>query len=269
MTGMKMAGSDLRGAVIWMAQPPVWDTTGLSDLSELAVRAPDEAERAAMKASMERISDDEVRRRAIEMVGSLAEKDTTWAGSIDQQRWQSWSKTTDEVRGTTALFRSPGLADGHTLRHVSNRGTVEQYARALADQDLDAQDAVIHDDYIGRYPQSGEIIRGRANYRAIGERYPGAEGGHLPVTPGSIVGRDDEFITGPSWNLIHLAGSGDDFTLTGTITYPNGEVWHAVGLLTLRDGKIWREANYFAPPFERPEWRAAITELEPAGTEPG
>ena len=90
MTGMKMAGSDLRGAVIWMAQPPVWDTTGLSDLSELAVRAPDEAERAAMKSSMERISDDEVRRRAIEMVGSLAEKDTTWAGSIDQQRWQSW-----------------------------------------------------------------------------------------------------------------------------------------------------------------------------------
>ena len=40
MTGMKMAGSDLRGAVIWLTQPPVWDTTGLSDLSELIVRAP-------------------------------------------------------------------------------------------------------------------------------------------------------------------------------------------------------------------------------------
>ena len=64
MTGMKMAGSDLRGAVIWMSQPPVRDTTGLSDLSELAVRAPDDAERAAVQASMDRLSDEAMRRGA-------------------------------------------------------------------------------------------------------------------------------------------------------------------------------------------------------------
>ena len=39
MTGTKMAGSDLRGAVIWMTQPPVWDATASADLSEIAVRA--------------------------------------------------------------------------------------------------------------------------------------------------------------------------------------------------------------------------------------
>ena len=136
----------------------------------------------------------------------------------------------------------------------------------MADQDLDAQEALLHDDYVGRYPQSGEVIRGRASFRAIGERYPGAEGGHLPVTTERIVGRDDEFITGPSWNLVHLAGSGDDFTTTATITYPTGEVWHAVALLTLREGRIWREVDYFAPRFDRPEWRSSITELEPEGT---
>jgi hypothetical protein len=152
---------------------------------------------------------------------------------------------------------------------VSNRGVVEQYARALADEDLDAQDALMHDDYVGRYPQSGEIIRGPAIRRTVAERYPGAEGGRLPVTTESIAGRDDEFVTGPSWNLIHLAGSGDDFTLAGTIAYPNGEVWHVVAMLTLRDGKIWREINYYAPPFERPEWRAALTSLDAEPAQPG
>jgi uncharacterized protein YjbI with pentapeptide repeats len=90
MTGMKMAGSDLRGAVIWLTPPPVWDSTGLSDLTELAVRAPDEAERASVQKAMERITDEALRRRGDEVVGALAEKDKTWAGTIDQQRWQSW-----------------------------------------------------------------------------------------------------------------------------------------------------------------------------------
>jgi uncharacterized protein YjbI with pentapeptide repeats len=90
MTGTKMAGSDLRGAVIWMTQPPVWDSTGLSDFSELVVRAPDEAERAAVQASMARITDEDVHRRAMEVAGSLGEKNAAWTGTIDQQRWQSW-----------------------------------------------------------------------------------------------------------------------------------------------------------------------------------
>lgn len=90
MTGMKMTGSDLRGAAIWMSQPPMWDQTGLTDLSELQVRAPDEAERASITAGFDRIPDDDVRRRAQDLAAQLAEKDTTWSGSVDQQRWQSW-----------------------------------------------------------------------------------------------------------------------------------------------------------------------------------
>ncbi len=137
MTGMKMAGSDLRGAVIWMAQPPVWDTTGLSDLSELAVRAPDEAERAAMKSSMERISDDEVRRRALEMVGSLAEKDRTWAGSIDQQRWQSWVGASpvppalnykfDLTNYLTKLMCSARWSNGAVATGIARRAVAQQF----------------------------------------------------------------------------------------------------------------------------------------------
>jgi hypothetical protein len=57
-------------------------------------------------------------------------------------------------------------------------------------------------------------------------------------------------------------GSGDEFTLSGTVTYRNGETWHAVSLITVKAGKIWRETSYFAPPFEVPDWRKPFVERE-------
>jgi len=144
---------------------------------------------------------------------------------------------------------------------MGNRQVVEGYARALAENDLDAQDALVHEDYVGHWPQSGEVIRGRANRRAILENYPGAQSGMRPSTD-RIIGQDDKFIAGPSWNIIHLTGSGDELTATGTITYPNGETWHFASLLTLREGKISRQVDYFGPPFEAPAWRAPYVEVE-------
>jgi uncharacterized protein YjbI with pentapeptide repeats len=137
MTGTKMAGSDLRGAVIWMTQPPVWDSTGLSDFSELSVRAPDEAERAAMQASMERISDEDVRRRAMEVAGSLGEKNSTWTGTIDQQRWQSWvgaspvppalNYKVDLTNYLTKLMCSARWSNGAVATGIARRAVTAQF----------------------------------------------------------------------------------------------------------------------------------------------
>jgi uncharacterized protein YjbI with pentapeptide repeats len=137
MTGMKMAGSDLRGAIIWSTQPPVWDATGLSDLSELAVRAPDEAERATMKSSMERISEEDVRRRALEVAVALAEKNSTWAGSVDQQRWQSWvgaspvppalNYKVDLTNYLTKLMCSARWSNGAVATGIARRAVTQQF----------------------------------------------------------------------------------------------------------------------------------------------
>jgi ketosteroid isomerase-like protein len=148
---------------------------------------------------------------------------------------------------------------------VGNRQVVQSYAQALSADDFDTQDSLIHDDYVLDYPQSGERIRGRPNRRAIVENYPNRiEAGTTP-SMGRIIGMDDEFIpraTGPSWGVLHLAGSGDDFQMTGTIRYPDGNTWHIVALLTLRNGKIWRETDYFGPPFEPPAWRSQYVEID-------
>ena len=148
---------------------------------------------------------------------------------------------------------------------MGNRQVVERYARSMAENDLDAQIALIHDDYECRYPQSRELIRGGDNLRRIVESYPETTGEGLAPKLGRIIGTDDQFVSQPSWpawSVVHLSGSGDDFTLTGIVTYPNGEAWHAVALLTLMDGKVWREVDYFAAPFEAPEWRAPYVERE-------
>lgn len=148
---------------------------------------------------------------------------------------------------------------------MGNRQVVERYARSMAENDFDAQMALMHEDYECRYPQSGEVIRGPANMRTIVENYPESTGQGLSLTLDRIVGTDDAWITRPSfpsWTIVHMTGSGDDFTMTGTITYPNGETWHVVALLTLLDRRIWRETDYFAAPFEAPEWRAPYVERD-------
>jgi ketosteroid isomerase-like protein len=154
---------------------------------------------------------------------------------------------------------------------MGNRQVVERYARAMSENNFDEQMSLMHDDYVASYPQSSETIRGAANMRAIVESYPNTSGRGLAPTLDKIIVTDDQFVTTPSvpaWTVVHLAGSGDEFAMAGRVTYPSGEIWHAVALLTLRDGKIWREIDYFAAPFEPPEWRSPYVELQytPAGS---
>jgi ketosteroid isomerase-like protein len=145
---------------------------------------------------------------------------------------------------------------------MGNRQAVERFSRAMSEDDFDTQDALVHDDYILDYPQSGERIRGRANRRALIEQYPGRVETGMKPSFDRIVGMDDQFVTSPfpAWNVIHLAGSGDEYQVIGAVRYPDGKTWHFVALLTLREGKIWRETDYFAEPFEPPAWRSQWAE---------
>ena len=148
---------------------------------------------------------------------------------------------------------------------MSGRVIVERYAAALAANDSAMMRECLAPDYVGRYPQSGELIRGVANRLAIGENFPGQEEARLSGTIREIRGRDDEFVptaSWPAWSIVHLTGSNDEFTLTGTVNYPNGEIWHAVLLITVRGGKVWRETDYFAPTFEPAAWREPFVERE-------
>jgi len=132
---------------------------------------------------------------------------------------------------------------------ADNRKIVEQFIQAMATNDWEAQDRLLSDDFVEEYPQSGERIVGKANRRAIVQNYPGGE-----PTEASA--------SGPNPKPPVITGSGDQFTSTGQVKYPNGETWHVISLVECRDGKIARMTDFFAAPFEAPAWRAPYVEVE-------
>lgn len=90
-TGAKLSATDLRGARVWLAQPPGSDPLALSDLSGLAIGAPTEAEIARLEAAIAGIDAPAVREQVEDAVAPLtnAEESAAWDGSSAAARWQS------------------------------------------------------------------------------------------------------------------------------------------------------------------------------------
>ncbi len=139
----------------------------------------------------------------------------------------------------------------------TNREVVERYVKAMEEKDLDLQAEVCAPDLIVEYPQSGERIRGWANVRAVLENYPGG----LPE-PGErkVIGSEDKWVVGPSFNVLRIEGTGDIYTLVGSARYPDGQTWRFVSLIELRSGKIAKTTEVYGAPFDPPAWRARWVE---------
>ena len=139
----------------------------------------------------------------------------------------------------------------------TNRQVVEHWVKGLVARDLDMQAQVCDPDMVTVYPQSGELIRGWANIRAVAENYPGG----LPKgLVGKVIGSEDRWIVGPSFNILRIEGTGDVYTLVGSATYPDGQTWQLMSLIELRAGKIVRTTEVFGAPFDPPEWRSRWVE---------
>jgi ketosteroid isomerase-like protein len=118
-----------------------------------------------------------------------------------------------------------------------NQGLVERLWKAAEDKDLDAAYELLHEDYVQEWPQSGERIRGRDNAMAINRNYPGM----------------------PSFDQRRTLGGGDIVVSEVTLDYGQGPVY-GCSIFEIRDGKIARQTDYFADPFEAPEWRSQWVE---------
>jgi hypothetical protein len=134
----------------------------------------------------------------------------------------------------------------------SNRRIIERYMDAWP-ADYDALGELRHPDFMEEWPQTGERILGHEAYRKIHENYPG---GVPAVEPKRIIGSEDRLVLSPSSIPIRVEGRGDLYTIEAVNKYPSGETYYVVVILELREGKVWRQKTYFAPPFEPPEWRA-------------
>jgi limonene-1,2-epoxide hydrolase len=185
-----------------------------------------------------------------------------------EHRPEGWHAAIHAAHRQAALVlgRSIGCLDRATrglqsppMSETGNRAIVERFARAIEAKDFDTQATLLADDYIDEMPQSGERIRGKANARAIVDQYPGGVG-TVDADTSHIVGADDRYVMTPTYSILRIEGSGDQFTYSGTVTYANGETWHIIAIVEVRSGRIARSTTYYAAPFEAPAWRAPYVE---------
>jgi hypothetical protein len=141
---------------------------------------------------------------------------------------------------------------------VTNEELVRRYAGANMTGDFDLLDSLRHAEWTAEWPQSGEIIRGTRHARAIMENYPG--GAPRYIKQRRLVGSEDRWATSPLGGAFRVAGEGENWWSEWQMQYPDGRLWSTVMLLELRDGKVWRETQYWAEPFEPPSWRAQWVE---------
>ena len=121
------------------------------------------------------------------------------------------------------------------IREVYDGGDMEALGQA--------QYEMAADDMVNEFPQSGERFRGRDNIAAMNRAYPGGSG------------------TAPKGTLRRILKPGEAWVVEGTIDYGDGIPVSSISIIeTGSDGKVVHQTDYFANPFEAPEWRRPFRE---------
>jgi hypothetical protein len=142
-----------------------------------------------------------------------------------------------------------------------NARAIARFIEILSLNDTGRLGEVLTDDHIQVMPQSGEVVRGIENMRAILDNYPRQDENSLLTEPLEIIADEPRYVMSPTFNLVKVEGSGDHPIAILKSHYPDGSRWWVVVMITMRGDKIARSVTYFAPEFPPPEWRSSWVEL--------
>jgi ketosteroid isomerase-like protein len=107
-------------------------------------------------------------------------------------------------------------------------------------RDWDGVAALLHDEFVLDWPQSGERIRGREAFLAVNREYPG----EWHITVERVLADGDEAVT-----LVRVEGANEP-----------GRVDRAASFMHVRDGQVDRVLEFWPDPFPAAEWRARWVE---------
>ena len=99
--------------------------------------------------------------------------------------------------------------------------------------------APLADVAVRRWPQSGEILRGKARIAEVESHFQNLK---LGVTRRHLCG--DVIVV--EWNT----------------DYGDGRVYRNVSIGELNKGEVVRVTDYWGEPFNRPQWRTGLSDLE-------
>ncbi|MGN6057725.1 MAG: hypothetical protein ACTHOI_03990 [Sphingomicrobium sp.] len=149
---------------------------------------------------------------------------------------------------------------------VDHRLLAERIVTGMNAKDYSIFEKYFTEDAIDIYPQSGELVRGRANRRWIIENYPGSDPAAPRIEAASLETRpgDGFKVVAPTYAIVLVEGGGTRGTITLRTAYPDGSTWWIIILYELRADLICKSTTFFAPEFPPPEWRAGHVERMPA-----
>jgi ketosteroid isomerase-like protein len=116
---------------------------------------------------------------------------------------------------------------------MSSGDVVRQFFGAMASGNMESAKALVHEDFVMEWPQSGERFRGRDNAFAA-----------------MSVQVDRPNVEGDP----RIVGSGDVWVAQMRLRYASG-LSHYVAVLEFRGDKLARGTGYFASPFPAQQYR--------------
>ena len=117
------------------------------------------------------------------------------------------------------------------------REALDRHWAASDANEFEVEHEIYREDAVLEYPQSGERIKGRRNIQASRIAQPSAK----------------------RFKVRRIVGAGDLWVTEFTLTY-DGRPSFTVSVMEFQDGKIARETQYFADPFEPGPSRAHLVE---------
>ncbi len=122
---------------------------------------------------------------------------------------------------------------------MSSEASVREFWRLMGTSDFSSVAAVLADDFTLEWPQSGERIRGAANFAQMNAEYPAVGPWRFEIE--RIVGSDDEAVS--------------DVRVTDGET-----VGRAISFFSIAEGKITKIIEFWPDNFEAPKHRAHLIE---------
>jgi hypothetical protein len=113
------------------------------------------------------------------------------------------------------------------MNETEIRAALDRHWAASDNNSFDLEHDIYRDDALLEYPQSGERISGRHNIQASRQAQPNSK----------------------RFSVRRVVGAGDLWVTEFVLAY-DGRPSYSVSIMEFVDGKVARETQYFADPFE-------------------
>jgi hypothetical protein len=133
------------------------------------------------------------------------------------------------------------------------RDLFTRIVNAMDALDIDEIRKLVHPDFVGDMPQSGERVHGVDQILEQLQNYPrgGTEPAPWETSSATVLGDEERWAISPGYTVVPLSAP-NKYTIVQRAQYPDGSWWRVVILAELKDDRLYRAEFFFAPEMPAP-----------------